>query len=149
MGKNMGRAFEEAREMMTHVQAIVNELEVLVACLMVLAEIAYLHVEDLSVFTRRRTWFSPRQNRRVEDISGDECYTWFGQNHTNKHLLILHLRVPLTFTTPTGAVYTREECFLIYLYHVIKGSPFTEMAHFVFGGDPCCLSVLSKECSKD
>jgi hypothetical protein len=56
------------------------------------------------------------------------------------HLLILHLRVPLTFTTPTGAVHTGEVCFLIYLYHVNKGSPFTEMAYFVFGGDPCRLS---------
>ena len=24
----------------------------------------------------------------------------------------------------------------MYLYHLTKGSPFTEMAHFVFGGDP-------------
>ena len=30
--------------------------------------------------------------------------------------------------------------FLIYLYHAIKGSPFTEMARFVFGGDPHRLS---------
>jgi hypothetical protein len=44
------------------------------------------------------------------------------------HLLIHHLRVPPTFTTTTGVVYTGQECFLIYLYHVIKGSPFTEMA---------------------
>jgi hypothetical protein len=49
------------------------------------------------------------------------------------------LRVPSTFTTPTGSVYTGEECFMIYLYHVNKGSPFTEMARFIFRGDPCCL----------
>ncbi len=56
------------------------------------------------------------------------------------HLLVLHLRVPSTFTTPTGLVYTGEECFMIYLYHVINGSPFTEMARFIFGGDPRRLS---------
>jgi hypothetical protein len=29
---------------------------------------------------------------------------------------------------------------LIYLFHVIKGTPFTEMAKFLFGGDPRRLS---------
>jgi hypothetical protein len=57
---------------------------------------------------------------RIDNISGDDYYTLFGQNCTNMHLPILHLRIPLTFTTPMGAVYTGEECFLMYLYHVIK-----------------------------
>ena len=140
MGESVGRAVEEARVMMSRAQAKFDELEVLVACVMALAEIAYLHVEDLTVFIRRRTRFSPRRNRRIVDISGDDCYAWFGQNHSNMHLLVLHLRVPSTFTTPTGSVYTGEECFMIYLYHVIKGSPFTEMARFIFGGDPRRLS---------
>ena len=135
MGESVERAVEEARVMMSRAQAKFDELEVLVACVMALAKIAYLHVEDLTVFIRRRTWFSPRRNRRIVDISGDVCYAWFGQNHSNMYLLVLHLRVPLTFTTPTGSVYTGEECFMINLYHVIKGSPFTEMARFIFGGD--------------
>ena len=102
--------------------------------------LTYLHVKDLTVFIGRRNWLSPKQNRRLDEISGGECYNWAGQNHTNMGLLILHLRIPVTFTTPTGVVYTGEECFLIYLYHAIKGSPFTEMARFVFGGDPHRLS---------
>ena len=61
--------------MMSRAQAKFDELEVLVACVMALAEIAYLHVEDLTVFIRRRTRFSPRQNRRIVDISGDERRT--------------------------------------------------------------------------
>ena len=60
MGESVGRAVEEARVMMSRAQAKFDELEVLVACVMALAEIAYLHVEDLTVFIRRRTWFSPR-----------------------------------------------------------------------------------------
>jgi hypothetical protein len=140
MGESVGRAVEEARVMMSRAQAKFDELEVLVACGMALAEIAYLHVEDLTVFIHRRTRFSPRRNRRIVDISGDDCYAWFGQNHSNMHLLVLHLRVPSTFTTPTGSVYTGEECFMIYLYHEINGSPFTEMARFIFGGDPRRLS---------
>ena len=33
---------------------------------------------------------------------------------------------------------------MIYLYHVITGSPFTEMARFIFGGDPCRLLEANK-----
>jgi hypothetical protein len=110
MGENLARAAENAREMMTSIQAKFDEMEVLLACIMALAEIAYLYVEDLTVFIHRRNRLSPKQNRRLDDISGGECYNWFGQNHTNMHLLILHLRIPLTFTTPTGVVYTGEEC---------------------------------------
>jgi hypothetical protein len=46
MGENVGRAAKEAQEMMTCVQAKFNELEILVVCLMVLAKVAYLHIED-------------------------------------------------------------------------------------------------------
>jgi len=140
MGESVGRAVEEARVMISRAQAKFDELEVRIACAMALGEIAYLHIEDLTVFICRRTWFSPRRNWRIVNISGDDCYAWFGQNHSNMHLLVLHLRVPSTLTTPTGSVYTGEECFMTYLYHVIKGSPFTEMACFIFGGDPRRLS---------
>jgi hypothetical protein len=36
-----------------------------------------------------------------------------------------------------------EVCFLIYLYHLTKGTPFTEMARFIFGGDCCHLSEMN------
>ena len=55
MGESVKRAVEEARVMMSCAQAKFDELEVLVACIMALAKIAYLHVEDLTVFIRRRT----------------------------------------------------------------------------------------------
>jgi hypothetical protein len=48
-------AVEEAREMVKHIQSIFGELELLVACLVSLAEISYLHVKDLTVFIRRRS----------------------------------------------------------------------------------------------
>jgi hypothetical protein len=50
MGENLARAAENAREMMTSIQAKFDEMEVLLACIMVLAEIAYLYVENLTVF---------------------------------------------------------------------------------------------------
>jgi hypothetical protein len=59
-------------------------------------------------------------------------------------LLVTHICIPDTFTHPTnGAVYTKEECFVVWLYHIIKGAPFTEMACFVFGRDSRQLSEMN------
>ena len=55
MGENVGRAVNQARDMMMCVQDKFDELDVLAVCFMALAEIAYLHVEDLTVFICRRT----------------------------------------------------------------------------------------------
>ena len=52
------------------------------------------------------------------------------------HRLHRHLRVPESFMATSGQSYGGEECFLIYLYHLTKGTPFTEMARFIFGGNP-------------
>jgi hypothetical protein len=40
-------------------------------------------------------------------------------------------------------IYSGEACFLVYLYHLTKGTPFTKMACFVFGGDPRRLSEMN------
>ncbi len=106
MGENVGRAVEEAREMMTRVQAIVNELEVLVACLMALAEIAYLHVEDLTVFICRRTWFSLRRNWRVDDISGAEPHQYASSHSSFKSPIDFH-------NTYWGSLYRRGMIFYL------------------------------------
>ena len=58
-------------------------------------------------------------------------------------LLMAHLRIPDTFTHTNRAVYTGEECFVVWRYHITKGAPFTEMAHFAFGGDPRHLSEMN------
>ena len=92
-------------------------------------EIAFLYAEDLSIYIQRRHPFHPKIYRVLEDISEQDCYTWFSQNNENIRRVLLHLRVPPLFTHQSnGAVYAEMECFLIYLYHLTKGSPFTEMA---------------------
>ena len=109
-------------------------------------EIAFLYAEDLSIYVRRQHRFHPNNHRRLEDISKQDCYIWFSQNHANIWRLLLHLRVPVLFSHQSnGAVYTGVECFLVWLYHLTKGTPFTEMARFVFGfgGDPRCLSEMN------
>ena len=50
MSENVGRAVNQARNMMIRVQDKFDEIDVLVVCFMALAEIAYIHVEDLTVF---------------------------------------------------------------------------------------------------
>ena len=45
-------------------------------------------------------------------------------------------RCPLIFMATDRHVFTGEECFLIFLHHMKKGVPFTDMARHPFGGDP-------------
>lgn len=140
------RAAFYARQGIERIHKIVDQLVFLNMWIMAIAEMAHLYVEDLTVFTRWRVRFGPKRNRTIDDISDEDCYTWFGiAERDDMRLLICHLRITdKVFRTPTGAMYTGEECFLIYLYHVIKGMPFTEMARYVFGGDPRRLSDANK-----
>jgi hypothetical protein len=107
-------------------------------------EIALLYAEDLSVYIRRRHRFHLADHRKLDDISEADCYTWLSQNHENMRRLLLHLRVPDTFIHQSnGMIHSGETCFLVYLYHITKGTPFTEMARFVFGDDPRRLSEMN------
>jgi hypothetical protein len=107
-------------------------------------EILLLYAEDLSVYLWRRNQFHPADHRNLDDFLETDCYTWFSQNHENMHHLLIHLRVPDTLIHQSnGAIYSGEACFLVYLYHITKGTPFTKMAHFVFGDNPRHLSEMN------
>ncbi len=106
-------------------------------------EIALLYAKDLTTFIRRRHRFGPARCQRIDDVPLQDCYTWFGHVPHNLRRLHQHLRVPPTFAATTGQIYGGEECFFVYLYHLMKGTPFTEMARFVFGGDPRRLSEMN------
>ncbi len=95
-----------------------------------------LYAKDLTIFIRRRHRFGLHRLRKINDVPYQDCYTWFGQYQHNLRRLHEHLRVPESFMLPTGKIYGEEECFLIYLYHITKGTLFREMTRFVFGGDP-------------
>jgi hypothetical protein len=132
-----------AREKLEKIIAAVNRLFLLVRWIRAHGEIALLYAEDLTVFVRRRHRFTPPKNRRIMDLRHQDCYTWFGQYPHNLSRLYLRLRVPQTFVLMTRKIYDGEECFLVYLYHLTKGTPFTEMARFIFGGDPRRLSEMN------
>jgi hypothetical protein len=132
-----------AREKVEKIIAAVNRMFLLVRWIRAHGEVALLYAEDLTVFVRRRHRFTPPRNRRIEDVLHQDCYTWFGQYPHNLSRLYLRLRVPQTFVLSTRKIYEGEECFLVYLYHLTKGTPFTEMARFIFGGDPRRLSEMN------
>jgi hypothetical protein len=60
--------------------------------------------------------------------------------------IMIHLCIPDTIFHPlNGVLDTGEECFLVWLYCMTKGAPFTKMACFVFGRDPRQLSEMNDE----
>ena len=136
-------AIESARERMQHIIVAVNRIFFAARWIRGHGEIALLYAEDLTTFIRRRHRFGLARCRRIDDVPLQDCYAWFGHVPHNLHRLHRHLRVPPTFTATSGQIYGGEECFLVYLYHLTKGTPFTEMARFVFGGDPRRLSEMN------
>ena len=131
------------------VKLIINKLEdimkhLLSICILVQSygELALLYAEDLSIFIRRRHQFPPPRYRHLIEIDRSLCYSWFGQNPHNIMRLFIHWRVPNYFYSPSGHVLGGEECFIIFLHHMMKGNPFTHMSQHIFGGDLRSLSKM-------
>ncbi len=140
---SMASAIAFAQEKMIKIMNAVNRMFFVARWIRAHGEAALLYAGDLTVFIQRRHRFGPPCFRIIDDVPYQDCYTWFGQYPHNLRRLHVHLRVSQSFMSPMGQSYGGEECFLIYLYHVTKGTPFTEMARFVFGGDPCRLSEMN------
>jgi hypothetical protein len=58
--------------------------------------------------------------------------------------LFVSWRIPETFTASSHHVFGGEKCFIIMLFHMIKGTPFTDMSRHTFGGDSRWLSTMNK-----
>jgi len=139
----MASAIVSARQKMRQLLHSVDRMFLMVRWIRAHGEIALLYAEDLTVFIRQTHRFGPVRCRRIDDITSHDCYSWFGHYPHNLHRLLLHLRVPESFTVSSGQCFGGEECFLVYLYHLTKGTPFTEMARLIFGGDPLRLSEMN------
>jgi hypothetical protein len=138
-------AIAGVRDKMRQIKIGIDRLIFLMTWIRAHGEVALLYAEDLSIYIRRRNRFQPKQFRRISDIDRQDCYSWFGLNPFDLRRLFLSWRIPETFTTSSRHVYSGEECFLIFLFHIIKGTPFTEMARHTFGGDPRCLSKMNDQ----
>jgi hypothetical protein len=124
------------------IKETIEKLILLIKWTISYGEIALLYAEDLSVFIRRRNRFRPKRFRRLDDINRRDCYSWFGHSPSDLRRLFIAWRIPTNFRTPSNNVFNGEECFIIYLFHLMKGTPFTEMARHVFGGDPRYMSSM-------
>ena len=125
-----------------YIKHITNRVMLLMGWIMAYGELCLLRAEDLSIYIRRRNRFGPKRFRRLDDISIDDCYAWFGLHRSDLRRMYQHWRVPDRFRTPSRHTFTGEECFIILLYHMEVGEAFTRMARNVFGGDPRDFSKM-------
>ena len=136
-------AVAAAHVKMQHGKKMMDKLLLLLRWVKTYGDIAWRYAEDLTVFVRRRNCFHPYRFWKLVDISPQDCYSWFGATNNNLERLFVHWRVPATFTATSCHLYGGEECFIIFLYHMMKGVLFTDIAHHTFGGDPWNFSAMN------
>jgi hypothetical protein len=114
-----------------------DKLLLLLRWVKVYGEIALLNAEDLTVFICHRNHFHSCYFWKLVDINRQDCYPWFRVSNSNLERLFKHWKLPATLTPATSRpLYGGEECFIIFVCHMMKGVPFTDMACHTFGGDP-------------
>ena len=132
----------DVQEKLCQIKERIETMLFLVRWIISYGELSLLYAEDITIFIRRRNRFQPPRFRRIEEINRQDCYIWFGLNPHDLMRLFWSWRCPDVLRTSDRHVFTGEECFIIFLFHMIKGTPFTEMARHTFGGDPRYLSNM-------
>ena len=107
-------------------------------------EMAMLYAEDLTVFVRPHTpRFQPKRYQHLSDINRDDYDSWYGLTPDAFRRLFVHWRIPEHLQSRTNReIFGGEECVIIFLFHLIKGTTYTEMARHTFGGDPRTFSRM-------
>ena len=123
-------------EMRVIIKQTLQHLHLLFQWVASYGELAFLYAEDLNVYIRRSRRFDGESHRKIAEISRATAQDWFGLTPFALRNLFVHWRVPESFTGPDGHIFSGEECFLIFMYHLCQGVPYTRMAAFPFGGDP-------------
>jgi len=133
----------QLRDDIIHIGASISELHFLLGWIGGCGELALLYVADLTYFVRRRRpRLLPEKCCRLHEISRSDCDTWFQLSPYELRQLFDHLRFPVKLVKNDDHVpyndrrtYNSERAFILFLYHLRKGIPFTTMAKEVFGGD--------------
>ena len=60
-------------------------------------------------------------------------------------ILLVSRQIPNHFTTASHNTFTREECFIIMLYHLNEGTPFTAMTRGTIGGNSWYFSIMFEQ----
>ena len=108
---------------------MLHQLSFLMAWMLSYGELALLCAHDLSFYIRHKHRFEPKRNRTIAELSRQDCYHNYTVSKHQLRLLYHHWRIPDHFRSRHRHVsLSGEECFLVYLYHLMRGTPFTEMA---------------------
>ena len=101
-------------------------------------EMAMLYAEDLTVFLRPHTSrFQPKRYRHLSEIKRADYDAWYGLTPDAFWWLFIHWRILVhPWSSSNQETYGSEECMIIFLFHLMKRTTYTEMALHTFGGDP-------------
>jgi hypothetical protein len=99
-------------------------------------ERALLYAEDLSVFICHHHHFEPKPFRKLHEINCLDCCSWFGLNHHDVKCLFSARWIPREFRASS------DQVFVVTLFHLVKGTPYTKMAWHTFDGDPRDFSKM-------
>ena len=88
--------------------------------------------------------FPPKKNRKIQDLSEEDAYTWTRFTKSQLQQLYIHLRMPLNVTSPIRQTFTGEEILIISLTKCATGEAWTHMVPSKFGGDPRECSFIFK-----
>lgn len=142
IAESMGRAIARLRQLRNRCKDSLDRLYISLIWIISYGELAWIYAEDLSIYVRRRNRFHPPRNRTINAISRRDCFTFFRIHPNQLRLLYRHWRIPDQFRLPNRRVFSGEECFLIYLHHIMNGTPYTSMARSDFGGDPRSFTYM-------
>ena len=119
---------DSIKKKMSKYRKAIDHVSLLIRWILCYGEVALLHAEDLSVFSRlRRPQMQPKRYRRIAQINRQDCDSWFGTNPHDLRRLFTSWRIPNEFSTSHREVFNGEECFIIFLYRLRKGTPCTKM----------------------
>lgn len=124
------------RVMTKRLGEILRQLSFIMVWTLSYGEVALLCAQNLSFYIRHRHQYEPERNRTINELSRRDCYLDYTITKHQLRLLYRHWRIPDHFRSRFRHVFTGEECFLVYLFHLFRGTPFTEMARHKFGGNP-------------
>ena len=124
----MSAAIEAMHTKMMQLKDFIEKLTVMLTWIQSYGELALLAAEDRAVFIRRRHRFHPERYRTLDEITRNDCYSWFGLNKHSLHQLYVAWRIPQILRSSSRHSFGGEECFIIFLFHMNKGTQFTEMA---------------------
>jgi len=142
LGTPLGHAISSIRAVVIALKNLIKKLIFMMRWIHSYGEIALLYAEDLSIYIRCRNRFQPKRFCQLNDISRSDSYRWFGHSPNDLRRLFIAWRIPPMFCMHSSNVFSGEECFIIFLYHLMKALPFTEMPRHVFGGDPQYMSSM-------